>query len=201
MAAPKLCRDCGVRPKWRTKQRCAWCYLETLPIMQQIATADRRLAKAEAQPGYVRRGRVPASEWPPNCRWCSGCQSMVALSYCRDSDSRCRACASRAAHGSRIAKLYDMSPQDYAALFAWQGGKCYVCGKRTTKRLAVDHDHRTGEQRGLLCANDEWGCNMSLRIVLNDLPTARRLFRYVQKPPVARWRDGEAPPTYEDDGA
>lgn len=39
-------------------------------------------------------------------------------------------------------------------LYDKQGGKCYICGKpesHFTKRLAVDHNHKTGRVRGLLC--------------------------------------------------
>jgi hypothetical protein len=43
-----------------------------------------------------------------------------------------------------------------------QDGKCAICGVHEAyaprKRLAVDHDHRTGAIRGLLCGN----CNVGL---------------------------------------
>ena len=40
----------------------------------------------------------------------------------------------------------------YAALLEQQGGGCAVCGNKPRKRrLHVDHDHRTGAVRGLLC--------------------------------------------------
>lgn len=41
---------------------------------------------------------------------------------------------------------------EYAALLALQGGHCALCPNTPkTRRLAVDHDHRTGRVRGLLC--------------------------------------------------
>lgn len=38
-------------------------------------------------------------------------------------------------------------------MLAAQGGGCAICGKQcpTGRALAVDHDHDTGEIRGLLC--------------------------------------------------
>ncbi len=40
-----------------------------------------------------------------------------------------------------------------------QGGVCGICGGRDRDRdLAIDHDHETGEIRGLLCSR----CNTAL---------------------------------------
>jgi hypothetical protein len=57
------------------------------------------------------------------------------------------------AHAAMIAKNYSITREQYAALYAFQGGKCALCQVATgkVKRLAVDHDHKTGLVRGLLC--------------------------------------------------
>lgn len=65
---------------------------------------------------------------------------------------------------NRRAKLkyyYDMTNDDYNQLFQEQQGKCKICGLHqfdTARRLDIDHDHATGEIRGLLCG----GCNRHL---------------------------------------
>jgi recombination endonuclease VII len=190
--APAPCSVCGVRPKQAGRHKCGWCYLATRPILEQVKRAEMRLAWAQAQPGYERRGRVPEREWPAGMRWCASCQWMVPLEY--TSGSRCKACASKAAHAYRVNKQYSVSAQEYEALYQWQDGRCYICGKRTQMRLAVDHDHRTGAVRGLLCANNEWGCNVALRVILDDLEAARRLVDYIRKAPIRRMQDGEPQP-------
>lgn len=60
----------------------------------------------------------------------------------------------KARHDARVVKVYDLAPGEYDELLAAQGGtcafpRCPASGRR--KRLAVDHDHVTGETRGLLC--------------------------------------------------
>ena len=48
---------------------------------------------------------------------------------------------------------------EYDALLAAQGGGCAICGNAPkTRRLHVDHDHKTGKVRGLLCHR----CNRAL---------------------------------------
>ncbi len=61
---------------------------------------------------------------------------------------------------ARLRRLYDISAEEYDKLLAYQGGGCALCGRRPVRvRLAVDHDHKTGRVRGLLCMN----CNRAIR--------------------------------------
>ena len=52
-------------------------------------------------------------------------------------------------------KRYDITPEQWDAMFARQGGRCAICSTAApggvANRLHVDHDHDTGEVRGLLC--------------------------------------------------
>lgn len=46
---------------------------------------------------------------------------------------------------------YGFSIAQYKELFEKQNGLCAICRRPDTKKLAVDHDHKTGKIRGLLC--------------------------------------------------
>ena len=49
--------------------------------------------------------------------------------------------------------------QERAALITLHGNRCAICGNGPKSRaLSVDHDHRTGHVRGLLC----FRCNRNL---------------------------------------
>jgi hypothetical protein len=110
------------------------------------------------------------------------------------SGSRCKSCASTASHGQAIERQYGLSGEDYEALLKFQGGRCYICRRKpVTKRLAVDHDHRNGVVRGLLCANNENGCNRAVVANLEaahdgGLAAARRTVEYLEHPPYARMK-------------
>jgi len=50
------------------------------------------------------------------------------------------------------AKQLGVTDADYERMLAAQGDGCAICGNPPrTRRLHVDHDHKTGAVRGLLC--------------------------------------------------
>lgn len=83
---------------------------------------------------------------------------------------------------------YGLTIEEYDNLLEFQGGGCAICGKpcASGKRLAVDHDHTTGEVRALLCMR----CNKFVIGNLN-LKTAEAAFEYLKYPPARRFFGGE----------
>lgn len=60
-----------------------------------------------------------------------------------------------------ISYTYGLSPEQYEELLVKQQYSCSICGRHETefsRKLAVDHDHVTGEIFGLLCQQ----CNHTL---------------------------------------
>ena len=57
----------------------------------------------------------------------------------------------------QLMKKYGITPEDYDRMLAEQGGVCAMCGTdkpggpEHAEYFPVDHDHETGEVRGLLC--------------------------------------------------
>jgi hypothetical protein len=85
-----------------------------------------------------------------------------------------------------LLKTYGITEKQYNEVLRNQNGGCAVCDKRTATRagarLHVDHDHTTGEIRGLLC----YVCNHKL-IGRNRHPEAYiRAGRYLT-PPFTGW--------------
>lgn len=84
----------------------------------------------------------------------------------------------------RVMKVYGLARGDYGRLYLMQGKRCAICGRATgaTRRLSVDHDHRTGLTRGLLCRP----CNDFLGYVRDDPQAGRRLHDYLIEPPAKK---------------
>jgi recombination endonuclease VII len=67
--------------------------------------------------------------------------------------------ADAAQHRYNLKKKYGLTPEAYQDLLQAQGGVCLICHQPPRKRrLAVDHDHKTKQVRGLLCSR----CNYAL---------------------------------------
>jgi DNA-directed RNA polymerase subunit RPC12/RpoP len=77
-----------------------------------------------------------------------------------------------------LRRLYGITPEQYDELLERQQGKCAVCLKDKEEfnvRLAVDHDHVSGEIRGLLCRY----CNHRLVGRHRDSAVLRRIADYL----------------------
>lgn len=73
---------------------------------------------------------------------------------------------------------YNISIKEYDALLKSQNGVCVICGNinRNNRPLFVDHDHLTGEIRGLLCSH----CNSSLGYMRDNPVLLRRAADYLE---------------------
>lgn len=72
-------------------------------------------------------------------------------------------------------KTYNLSADAYKHLYDTQKEKCAICHKR--ELLLVDHCHRTGKVRGLLCNS----CNTALGFLRDDPSIAREASLYLER--------------------
>jgi hypothetical protein len=130
----------------------------------------------------LRKRDTSAPAGPGNCYW------KLAIDTERSDDKRARA-AARArewrkqnptrSKGYDQKKKFGIGIAEYDAMFSEQNGGCAICGKPRDKhfRLAVDHDHATGEIRGLLCAD----CNRGLGLFADNPERLRKAADYLTR--------------------
>ena len=78
----------------------------------------------------------------------------------------------------RLIRTYGISLKDYNSLFILQKGCCAICGEHqlTMKnKLVVDHNHETGEIRGLLCRP----CNMGIGLLKDKTEVLLNAAKYL----------------------
>lgn len=76
-------------------------------------------------------------------------------------------------------KKYGISLEDYNLIFKKQNGVCNICFKanKNNHRLNVDHCHKTGKVRGLLCGK----CNTALGLLKDKPEIIMAAFNYIIK--------------------
>lgn len=86
---------------------------------------------------------------------------LWAKNYYKEDNTRYLNYARRGA----LKQKYGLSIEDYEAKLAAQSGVCAICGNPPKRyRLAVDHNHRTGKIRALLCGP----CNLKIGVIENE---------------------------------
>lgn len=93
---------------------------------------------------------------------------------------------------AHLKRKFGITLADYKAMLVAQGGVCAICGEPPTialgiptrrqgravrPRLVVDHNHETGEIRGLLCAP----CNRGIGFLGDTGDGVRRALAYLER--------------------
>ncbi|WEB38747.1 endonuclease VII domain-containing protein [Streptomyces yunnanensis] len=121
-------------------------------------------------------------------RFCGSCEKNRSERFFAPSGKTCSSCRkkarSKSTHESRVTETYGLLSGEYDKLLKEQGGSCSICKQTRSGRLDVDHCHKTGQVRGLLCAR----CNRQLLARgLRDSPEiALSAYRYLNDPPAPR---------------
>ena len=128
--------------------------------------------------------------------WCRACMSE----YCKSPKQRQKAAERRARDAEKvrqrkkvayrnnkdrvweqnIMKKYGITADEYFEMLNEQENTCALCDREHAgelKRLAVDHCHKTGKVRGLLCE----ACNRALGMFHDDVERLFKAIDYLTK--------------------
>jgi hypothetical protein len=102
---------------------------------------------------------------------------------CRECRTSRRKAATASGRSTRVQGTYGLREGEYEALRAAQGGKCAICGWLTGRRArVVDHDHGSGEVRGLLCNL----CNRVIGFYRDRIRLFECFAEYLRNPPARK---------------
>lgn len=82
-------------------------------------------------------------------------------------------------HDWYIAHRYGITHEQYLTMLEQQNGVCAICHEMciTGERLCIDHDHKTGEVRGLLCKK----CNLGIGYLGDDVARVDSALQYLAR--------------------
>lgn len=104
-------------------------------------------------------------------------------SYCKTCTNLKNKVKSKEIKSNRLKRIYNISIEEYDEMLLLQNGVCYICKSppknNTSKQcsLAVDHCHKTGSVRKLLC----FSCNVALGFVDDDISRLEKLIEYLKE--------------------
>lgn len=75
-----------------------------------------------------------------------------------------------------LRRKYGLTVEEYESILRGQGGVCLIC-KTVEKRFVVDHDHKTGRVRGILCHN----CNLVIGHAKESVAILNRAAKYISE--------------------
>ncbi|MFE9473562.1 endonuclease VII domain-containing protein [Streptomyces griseofuscus] len=104
----------------------------------------------------------PWSEWHRNATASDGLST------------RCKACRAAEGRSGHLKRQYGLTVAERDAMVASQRGLCVICLKAPAAH--VDHCHKTGRVRGVLCFN----CNSAIGKLGDDPDAVRRAAAYLE---------------------
>jgi len=134
--------------------------------------------------------------------WCKSCHSIANKKYCLENRDRVntrkrlyvlknktrisaqrkefRKNNSESIAGQKLQWSYGISILEYNHFLSLQNHCCCICNMHQStlsQRLAVDHDHKTGKIRGLLCGK----CNKGIGLFKDSIELMRKAINYLDK--------------------
>jgi hypothetical protein len=134
---------------------------------------------------YSREMRELLKAVPP--KTCSECNETKPASdfyapnalYCKQCRRKWNTKGKMSARNASLKQRFNITQEDYESMLFSQGGVCAICGEppKEGSHLHVDHCHKTGVVRALLCR----GCNVAIGSMRENPDIMRRAALYVEK--------------------
>lgn len=106
--------------------------------------------------------------------WCKTCENKQSKAYVQNNPDKRKDIMK----DSRLNKNYGITLEQYNKILKDQENKCAICGESDPNHqngFCVDHDHKTGKIRGILCN----ACNRGLGYFKDDTSVLSNAIKYL----------------------
>jgi hypothetical protein len=123
---------------------------------------------------------------PKEIRWngkyvkhCMECNRKYEKSYRKSPETKL------VTRNSNLKQKFGIDLEQFEEMKRLQGNECAICNQepQNERELVVDHDHTTGEIRGLLC----YSCNSAIGLLKEDPELFARAYDYMTR---TTWNKG-----------
>ena len=126
----------------------------------------------------IKRERIIIQKYNEE-KYCRHCGEKLTsenwYDHDKDKNNICKKCACKGSRSSKIKCKYNLTVEDYNILLESVNNKCEICGSGIG--LCVDHNHSTGEIRGILC----FKCNSAIGFLEDDINKLSKAIEYLLK--------------------
>jgi len=126
----------------------------------------------------------PGPAEPKRYRWRHPAGTICVVEDCTQAarfSDKCRRHYQQEASRRDLLKSYGLTLEDYERMVARQRSRCAVCRRKRPasdkREWAIDHDHVTGQIRGLLCDR----CNRAIGLLRDEPKILRAAVQYVER--------------------
>jgi hypothetical protein len=156
-----------------------------------VSCNSKVIAKGLCQHHYDRQRRYGDLRTRPKTLACQDCNQDFQVRRTGNLPTVCDSCFTERHRARQRAdrrrkglwEYYKMTEAEYWAMHKNQGGVCWICGGKQKGRgaknnvLSVDHNHKTGKIRGLLCTN----CNTGIGNLRDSIELLQKAIQYLNE--------------------
>lgn len=141
-------------------RQCKACRKETMRLRRegtQVGYANSRKTHCPKGHEYTAENTILSTNSAGNPRrWCKACE--------------------KANQARQRVKRYGITVKEYAQMVFDHGGKCAICTREFSRTPHIDHNHSTGQVRGLLC----YSCNSAIGNLQEDIQILKNAIAYLE---------------------
>lgn len=117
-------------------------------------------------------------------KFCNDCKQIKGINFFFKDSARakghsayCKSCSVARNWLRYMKNKYNLTKQDFENLLLSQDNKCDICKKDISNNYNVDHNHKTGKVRALLCMN----CNTLIGHAKENTDILNSAIEYLKK--------------------
>lgn len=176
-------------PKWNKEDdskkalcRCNLCQKEYIINLTNFKRnnncVDCRIKSNIGKVSKLRKGSTPDENGNKICSKCLVSQPKENYTVNNSNTDKLESFCKNCRRFKLLKETYNITVEDYNNMLDKQENKCFCCERHIDdlkKNLHVDHCHKTGKVRGLLCYN----CNSALGSVRDSVEILKKMIIYL----------------------